>query len=180
MSCLKLLPVSEAKFETYGLFLPLYETVRELFLTRELIPTKEGGYALVTYSKIARQERLATTLNDTLLTELINDGRQYHWLPTFLTETNREYEAVYRFLTGELKIGVVRPEDLRIYFASNPNFLPRRNDEWIVELYSILENVAAAFSKSKNETNILWKNIIPSLNPGSGLAETGQRKGSPR
>ena len=55
---------------------------------------------------------------------------------------------------------MIRPEDLRVYFASNPDFLPNRTDDWLVELYSVLENVPAAFSKTRNETNMLTSSII--------------------
>lgn len=160
MSLLKILPLREKDFNTYRLFFPLFNTVRKLFSSMELIPTKSGGYTAARFAKIARQEKLAVTLNDDLLTELIRDGNHYYWLPTFLTETNREYEAVFRFLTNELKIGMIRPEDLRVYFASNPDFLPNRTDDWLVELYSVLENVPAAFSKTRNETNMLTSSII--------------------
>jgi hypothetical protein len=160
MSFLKALPLSAGRFENFSLFYPIFEAVKELFLSQELIPCKDGGYVAAKYARIARQERLANTMPDNMLTELIADGHQYHWLPTFLTETNREYEQVYRFLNGELKISVIRPEDLRLYFAANPDFLPRRDDAWLVELYSILENVGAAFSKSRNETNMLTADIV--------------------
>ena len=82
------------------------------------------------------------------------------WLPTVLTETNREYEICYRYLTTELRIPVIRPEDLRSFFAANPSFLPKQSDNWLVELYSILENVGAAFSKAKYENNMLTADII--------------------
>lgn len=160
MSFVKALPVSSKSFENYDLFKPLYEVVVSLFSTNEVIPCRDGGYVSAKYAKIARQERLASLLPDHLLTSLVGDGHIYHWLPTFLTETNREYEHVYRFLTGMLKIDVIRPEDLRVFFAANPGFLPLRNNEWLVELYSILENVGNAFSKSKNEVNMLTADIV--------------------
>ena len=44
MSFVKALPLSADRFETVGLFLPLYETVRDLFRTTAVIPTKSGKY----------------------------------------------------------------------------------------------------------------------------------------
>jgi hypothetical protein len=173
MSFLKALPLSAGRFDNFDLFYPLFEAVKEMFLSQELIPCKNGGYVSAKFARIARQERLATTMPDEMLTELIADGHKYHWLPTFLTETNREYEQVYRFLNGELKISIIRPEDLRSYFAANPGFLPNRDDAWLVELYSILENVGAAFSKSKNETNMLTADIVKT---SAGLFVAPDRK----
>ncbi len=160
MSFLKSLPLTENQFSSYDLFLPLYEAMKNMLSTEKIIPCKDGGYTKSCYSRIARQERLATLITNELLTELVHDGNDYCWLPTLLTETNREYENVYRFLTSELKIPVVRPEDLRYYFSDNPEFLPNRSDDWLVELYGVLENVGAAFSKSKNETNMLTADIV--------------------
>lgn len=160
MSFVKVLPLNEKSFKNFDLFKPLYSIVLSIFRNEVIIPRKDGGYVAAKCAKIARQERLATLLPDEMLTSLIGDGSKYYWLPTFLTETNREFEQVYRFLVGELKIGVIRPEDLRIYFNSNPTFLPNRSDEWLIQLYSLLENIGAAFSKSKNETNMLTAAIV--------------------
>lgn len=160
MSFVKALPVNESNFYHFGLFYPLYETVKKLFMTQAIIPCKAGGYVSSKFAKIARQEKLAALLPDDMLSSLVSDGNQYRWLPTFLTETNREYENVYRFFISELKINVVRPEDLRIFFSSNPGFLPQRNDEWLVEFYSVLENIGAAFSKTRGEANMLTAEII--------------------
>ncbi len=160
MSFVKALPLSERSFDNYALFYPLYERIKTLFVTHEIIPCKNGGYVSARCAKIARQERLATLFSDDLLSDLIHDGANYKWLPTYLTETNKEYEVVYKYLTGELKIPIVRPENLRSYFAANSLFLQQQSDDWIIELYSILENVAAAFSKAKNEENLLTADII--------------------
>lgn len=160
MSFVKALPLSVRSFDNYALFRPLYEMVRNLFVKDNIIPCRNGGYVTAEHAIIARQEKLASLFSDDLLTKLIHDGAKYFWLPTYLTETNREYETVYKYLTVDLKITVIRPEDLRTYFAANPKFLPQQTEDWLVELYSILENVGAAFSKARNETNMLTANII--------------------
>ena len=160
MSFIKALPLNERNFDNYALFYPLYEIIKLLFVRDKIIPCKNGGYVSASSAKIARQERLATLFSDNLLTKLINDGNEYRWLPTYLTETNREYEVVYKYLLSELKINVIRPEDLRTYFISNPLFLRHQSDDWLVELYSILEKVTAAFAKTRNEANMLTADII--------------------
>ena len=160
MSFVKALPIDEEKFESFDLFQPLYETISELFSTAAVIPSKSGKYVFARYAKISRQERLANVFTDDLLTQLINDGHQYYWLPTFLTETNREYKPVLDFMTYELDITVIRPEDLRTYIASNPKFLPEQTDDWLVELYGVFENIPAAFSKSRYEANMATADIV--------------------
>jgi len=159
MSFVKALPLSEDRFDSFGLFLPLYETVKELFRSSAVIPSKNGKYVFAKSAKISRQEKLANVFTDDLLTQLIHDGHQHYWLPTYLTETNREYKAVLDFMTNELNISVFRPEDLRYCFSSNPKFLPEQTDDWLVELYGIFENIPASFSKSR-ETNMLTADIV--------------------
>lgn len=160
MSFVKTLPIVEDRFDTFGFFFPLYETVRDLFRSAAIIPSKDGKYVYAKYARITRQERLASVFSDAILSQLINDGGTYCWLPTYLTETNREYKYVLEYMTGELNIPVIRPEDLRTYFASNPKFLAAQSLDWLVELYSIFENIPGAFSKSRNETNMATANIV--------------------
>ena len=160
MSFVKSLPIYEERFESFDLFLPLYEMTEELFRTAPVLPSKSGNYVYAKYSKITRQEKLATVFTDDMLTQLIDDGSRYYWLPTYLTETNREYNLVLDYLTGVLDISVIRPEDLRTYFAANPKFLPSQMDDWLVELYRIFENIPAAFSKSRFETNMATADIV--------------------
>lgn len=160
MSFVKAMPLSEEQFQTFGLFRPLYTTVKRLFQKQQVIPTKDGGYVYAANARISRQEKLASLLYGRLLTLLINDGREYSWLPTYLTETNREYKHVLEFLTTKLAIPVVRPEDLRTLFTNNPQFLPACSEDWLVELYGLLENLPASFSKSRYEANMLTACIV--------------------
>lgn len=159
MSFVKVLPLSEKRFETFDLFMPLYEAVKELFRSVAIIPSRSGKYVLARYAKISRQERLANVFTDDKLSQLINDRALYCWLPTFLTETNREYMHVFDYMTDELGISVMRPEDLRGYFSANPSFLPEQTDDWLTELYGIFENIPAAFSK-KNEASLTTAEIV--------------------
>ena len=160
MSFIKVLPLNAGAFDNFNLFYPLYETVRKLFLSDKIIPTHYGEYMSANQAKLPRPEKLATLFSDELLTSLHADGTKYKWLPAFLTDTNPEYDHVYRYMVNELKTTVIRPENLRIYFDKNPRFLPQRTNDWLVELYTIYENVGAAFAKNKNDTNTLTCCIV--------------------
>ena len=74
---------------------------------------RDGSYAAPRWVKIARGDKFAEVFSDDLISELLHDGKQYHWLPTFLTETNKQYKGLYDFLTNELEIEVMRPENMR-------------------------------------------------------------------
>lgn len=161
LSFVKALPLSEESFKMFGLFLPLYETVRDLFRTTAIIPSKSGQYVSAISAKIARGEKLTAVFSDDLLTQLINDGSKHYWLSTELTETNQKYKTVYDYLLKTLRIQLLRLEDLRAFFDENPNFLPVRNNDWLVELYDILADSTYLFNKTKFETNMmLTANII--------------------
>ena len=109
---------------------------------------KDGTYASADSVKIARGADFAEVLSEELLTELLDDGTDYHWLPTFLTETNKSYKVLYEFLTDVLDIEVIRPENLRNAFNNNRAFLPRRDDEWLVKFYNMYDSVGGAFEKN--------------------------------
>lgn len=158
MSFVKVLPISKDKFEHFNLFLPLYETVRDLFRSEAVIPGKYVKYVSAKQAKISRQERLATVFTDCLLTQLINDGHQYYWLPTYLT--NNEYKPVLDYMVNELNIADIRPDALHTYFAKNPKFLPEQTDDWLVELYGLFERIPSAFSHLKYGLNLATVEII--------------------
>jgi len=158
MSFIRALPTNAARFEHFGLFGTLFETTRKQLSNEKILPCKRGGYTSALTAKIARNEKLAELITDGLLSELIHDYCEYHWLPTFLTESNQEYRYLYDFFSNEMKIEVIRPESLRGYFDKNPDFLPARSNSWLIELYRILETVPYAFSKSGQ--NLLTSNIV--------------------
>ena len=160
MSFVRAMPLVQDRFNTFGLFRPLFETVRNLFKTTTVIPTKDGGYVLAKYAKVSRPERLTAIFSDSSLSDLINDGGDYSWLPTYITENNREYQHVHKYLTSELGIQVIRPEDLRPLFDKNPGFLPRQTEDWIVDLYGLFEDIPASFSRTKNDSNLLTTSIV--------------------
>ena len=69
-------------------------------------------------------------------------------------------QAIVSKMHEYLHITVVRPEDLRTYFAANPKFLSAQSMGWLVELYGIFENIPGAFSKARYETNMTTANIV--------------------
>ena len=154
MSFVRAIPLIEERFETYGLFRPLYGVIEKLFSNAAIIPSKSGQYVAAKNARIARQERLATVFTDELLTDLIGDGSMYYWLPTTLTETNRDYKHVLDYMNGVLHVPVIRPEDTRSLFANNPRFLPKQSIDWLVKLYNIYENVPRTFSRTNPDANM--------------------------
>lgn len=159
-SFLNILPIDNDVFYNAPLFECMFFETEAMMTEEKLLLCKDGSYASANAVKIARGSDFAEVLSEGLLTELMNDGTEYHWLPTFLTETNKTYKTLYEFLTDELNIEVIRPENLRNAFNSNRTFLLNRNDEWLVKLYNMYDSVAAAFSKQRGGSNMLTAEFI--------------------
>ncbi|MCD8345478.1 MAG: hypothetical protein LUC38_05910 [Oscillospiraceae bacterium] len=156
-SLIEILPLDESAFENYALFKVMYEKMRQLFSTEELIPY-DGGYTNAKSALIARGKDLSTVFTDELITELWNDGREYHWLPAFLTETNKEYTKTYTFLTRN-GVKVLTPGGLRKKFNDYPNFFKKQSDEWLIQLYNMFTNSQSEFS-SRNQSSMSYARFI--------------------
>lgn len=159
-SFLNILPVDSEVFFSAPLFECMFSETEDMMTEEALLLCKDGTYATADSVKIARGSDFAEVLSEELLTELLDDGTEYHWLPTFLTETNKRYKALYEFLTDVLDIEVIRPENLRNAFNNNRAFLPRRDDEWLVKFYNMYDSVGGAFEKKRGGSNMLTAEII--------------------
>lgn len=159
-SLLNILPVDDEVFESAPLFECMFDETESMMSVEELLLCKDGSYASSDSVKIARGSDFAEVLTEDLLTELLDDGNDYHWLPTFLTETNKTYKTLYEFLTDVLDIEVIRPENLRNAFNNNRDFLPHRDEEWLVKFYNMYDSVGGAFEKKRGGSNMLTAEII--------------------
>ena len=159
-SFLNILPIDSGVFYSAPLFGCMFSETEDMMTEEALLLCKDGTYASADSVKIARGSELAEVLSEELLTELLDDGTKYHWLPTFLTETNKTYKTLYEFLTDVLDIEVIRPENLRNAFNNNRAFLPRRDDDWLVKFYNMYDSVGGAFEKKRGGSNMLTAEII--------------------
>ena len=123
------MPIDEEEFESTPLFECMYDMTVEMMQDEEFLICKDGSYVSPENAKIARGNDFSEVFTDELLTELIDDDKEYHWLPTVLTETNKQYKELYSFLTDTLEIEVMRPENMSGYFNGNRAFLPNRDDD---------------------------------------------------
>lgn len=159
-SFLNILPIDSEVFYSAPLFGCMFSETEDMMTEEALLLCKDGTYASADSVKIARGSELAEVLSEELLTELLDDGTKYHWLPSFLTETNKTYKTLYEFLTDVLDIEVIRPENLRNAFNNNRAFLPRRDDDWLVKFYNMYDSVGGAFEKKRGGSNMLTAEII--------------------
>lgn len=160
LSLLNILPIDEDEFENALLFKCMYVMTADMMQEEQFLICKDGSYVSPENAKIARGNDFSEVFTDELLTELLDDGKEYHWLPAVLTETNKQYKYLYSFLTDILEIEVMRPENMSSYFNENKSFLPKRDDEWLVKLYTMYEKVSGAFSKQRGGSNMLLAEFI--------------------
>lgn len=159
-SFLKILPLNHDAFYSAPLFECMYDKTCEMMQEEKLLKCKNGRYAEADAVKIARSAELTNVFSDKDISDLLNDGTRYHWLPTFLTETSKEYQELYKFLTDELDIEVIRPEKLGTAFNENHDFLSHKSKKWLLRLYNMYDSVGAAFSKQRSDSNMLTAEFI--------------------
>lgn len=176
-SLLNILPIDYEVFYSAHLFECMFNETERMMIEEELLLCKNGTYASADSVKIARGADFAEVLSEELLSELLDDGTCYNWLPTFLTETNKTYKELYEFLTDVLEIEVIRPENLRNAFNNNRDFLPRRDDEWLIKFYNMYDSVGGAFEKKRGGSNMLTAEIIKT-SKGSFIAPYRKSDGS--
>lgn len=162
MSFIKALPLNKHAFDNNDLFSSLYDKVKELLSNAAvpILPCHSGDYVAARYAKIVRNTKLLDLFSDELLTDLVHQYTIYHWLPTCLTETNKEYAPIRSYLINELGVEEIRPEDLKRFFAANPSFLSERDNDWLIKLYNLLSNIHKEFDRNSDKPNCLTAEII--------------------
>lgn len=144
-SFLNILPLNDSVFCNMPLFSDMYYIVYKMMATEKILPCKCGKYAAAVNVKISRGEKLAELFNEKLLTELINDGEIYYWLPTYLTETSKNYKEIYLYLSEVIKIDVIRPEDMSNFINANKTFMADRDNEWLADFYNFYSDYPRLF-----------------------------------
>ena len=151
------LPIEE-NLGVSPLFKCVFDKTKDVLANDDIYLCNDKSYTTALCAKIARNKELTDLFADELLSDLYN--KECHWLPTNLTETNKTWRSLYFYLANEIKIKVIRPEDLRDPFNANQQFLKKQTNEWLVKLYSMFSSVANAFAKQPGANNMLTCNFI--------------------
>ncbi len=131
------------------LFKPLYDITIDMLSNEEILPTIDGGYTTAENANIARGESLTKLFKGEILCKLLNNENAV-WLPTKLTETNRNLSGLFWFLTRELDISLWRADDLPELFTDNKRFLESMSDEWLERFYIYLSDEMESLLKSND------------------------------
>ncbi len=156
LSFLKVLPLDEKPFNTYGLFLPLLEETKVTLRNEEVLPTKdEKHYVKLNRAILAGNIGLTDIFTGHDMAELQKRKTDFEWLPTTITERGA-YSDLYAYLVNVLGVDVIRATELRIYFNENVEFLEKKDNDWLVKLYKLYETIPSAFTFSGRSMLDAW------------------------
>ncbi len=131
---LEALPIEEARFPSGSMFRPLFDSVREAMVGRELIPAAAGGYRSASDLRLAGSPGLPGLLDPERLGLLLGAGREVFFASELITEAGTP--ALWRYLRDAIGIGEVTPLDVVANLSRD--FLEDEPDEWITRLYAFL------------------------------------------
>ncbi len=144
VAALTALPLEAARFAPEDMFRPLFETVREMLATEELIPAAGGGY------RAAGELRLAGDAGPGLLDAvqlgtLYGTGAPAWFAEESISETGTP--VLWRFLRDEVGLAEVTAEG--VVERLSAEFLAAQPDEWIARLYAFLYRHSALWPAAR-------------------------------
>ncbi|MDY6391504.1 MAG: hypothetical protein SPL80_01540 [Bacilli bacterium] len=160
---IRLMPLRLSSFE---FFKPISDESWSLLKREPLLLTNKGDeYITPDRAHIVRGEDLIGLFPDEKLTELVGDGKQHRWLPTFITEGNSKYSELYDAFKKasywpSLNIPVEEADELKPLINSNPRFLPAQSEDWLYAFYNFFNDRKNAFSEREVSKNLRLANII--------------------
>ena len=137
------LPIRETDFEDTSFFRPIYNRVREAFLTRSLLPVEGGGFIMASKAKLARVKDLPALFTPEQLGALFGVDKLF-WLDSLITETG-VFKDLYDYLTG-LTGSPVTPESLEPKLTTE--FMRKQSSPWIINFIIYTESGAKALRKT--------------------------------
>jgi len=144
VQALETMPINEDKFfidengEEKDIFYPLFETVKEALLSKELLPTSDGSYIKGEYAKLGRGGYIRDVFDNEILSDIYFSKEKFSWLDSNITADKTPDLRLY--FKECLDIEELRPNDICNMITSN--FLTRQTDNWLAEFYLFLNEYA--------------------------------------
>ena len=122
-------------------FAPLFQAVKETLLKEAMLPGHRRKYIAGQNAKLAGSRELRELISDKQLAALFPDDSNPAWLSGYITPNLTP--DLYRYLTGELGLGIpeINPEGL--IRRLNREFLEAQSDRWVGRLYEFLNGQRA-------------------------------------
>ncbi|MBS3783503.1 MAG: hypothetical protein KGY78_03580, partial [Anaerolineae bacterium] len=135
---LRVMPLRHVKFQG-RMFQPIFEAVRDSLRSRPLLPCFGGGHVAAFNAVLSRTKALRDLLTAAQLTELLGDDGDTAWLSEEITQDRMP--VLRRYLTHELEVPEFTPQMLLPKLSKE--FLEAQTDEWIIGLYTFLNDQSA-------------------------------------
>ena len=116
------------------LFYPIFSSLRETFMKKELLPANDGTFVSAQNAKLADSEGLIELLKPNQLSLLFKRLGVTKWLLSDITA--RRTQNLWRYLRNELKIDEVDPE--MVSRRIDELFLEQQHDDWFIDFYKFL------------------------------------------
>lgn len=143
---LELLPIE--KFERNNFYMEIYHIVKEAIKTNAYIPTNTNSFDSVDNLLFSRVEELSLLLNSNDLNFIWNKNS---WVNTNITyDKNRKLRD---YIVNDLDIEEITFEKFARTLSAD--FLKQKNDNWLVDFYSIWTNRESAFNKNLKDKPII-------------------------
>jgi hypothetical protein len=143
VSFLDVLPIRKDDFPEDSMFYPIYVAVRDALINEDLLPADDGTFISARNAKLARGAELRSLLNQNQLSSLFQSTVSLFslidtikWLTGEITQDRSPDLRFY--LMEHLKIEEIRPE--RAVELLKDSFLENQSDQWIIDLYSFLND----------------------------------------
>lgn len=147
VSLLEALPIKTDDFSPGNMFRPIFDSVREAFVTKELLPADDGSFISAEKAKLASADWLRKLLGQKQLKLLFQ--KELKWLHADLTKgVWYERYLLRKYIREELKIAEVTPESFARTVDSA--FLKNQSDQWMIDFYEQLSKQEALWKKGSD------------------------------
>jgi hypothetical protein len=128
------LPLHKAKFPPGAMFAPVFDAIKQAFLSEDLLPCSDGSYAAAPRLRLARTDELRGLLDRTQLATLFGIKGELAWLTGTISQVRTS--ELRDYLMRELNIAEITPETM--VAVLNASFLTAQTNAWIQRLYGFL------------------------------------------
>lgn len=145
VNVLQCLPIDKRKFVDDSMFEPLYVSIKDAFLSRDLLPVFGGGYAAASSVMLARTQELRGLFDRRQLKQLFENEHSTSWLIDGISQDRTP--GLRKYLMEDLGVDEITPQTILPKLVTS--FLRRQSHAWMRRLYEFLKGQVALHRQAK-------------------------------
>ena len=145
VNVLQCLPIDKRKFDDDSMFAPLYESAKDAFRSRDLLPMFGGGYTTAAGVKLARTQDIRELFGREQIERLFESKHSMSWLTDAISQDRTP--DLRRYLMEDLDVDEITPQTILPRLVTS--FLRCQSNEWMTRLYEFLKGQAALHRQAK-------------------------------